>query len=236
MQKLIKNWIFTLIVCILLSVLSVLMFLDGAGVGDLYIGKGIIHILTAVVLLLYVIFALFPLVPRYTHGGVRAFLILEIAVLLVTVVAQMFNAAFTIPFFSTMQACSVVGLALWLHSSMHLIRAYIIKGLKDHKQVPLWLFCAYIVAGSLGVWQIVDPLIDNKYFIFAIGGLALVFAVIFAVFTVQNHKALPKKSKKEKKNAETDAVAAAPTMAELAAELVQEKPESAVVPADEKKE
>ena len=52
MQKLMKNWIFTLIVCILLSILSVLMFLDGVGVGDVHIGYRIIHVLTAVVLLL----------------------------------------------------------------------------------------------------------------------------------------------------------------------------------------
>ncbi|MBQ8356634.1 MAG: hypothetical protein IJX39_02375 [Clostridia bacterium] len=199
MQKLMKNWIFTMITCILLSVLAVLMFLDGFGVGDLYIGQAIIHILTAVVLLLYIIFALIPLVPRYRHGGVRAFLILEIFVLLLTAFAQAFSNAVSIPFFSTMQACSVVGLALWLHCSMQLIRAYLVKGVKEHRQVPLWLFCLYILLGAAGVWQMVKPLIANRYFIFGIAVLALVFAIIFGVFTVQNRKALPKKPKKEKK-------------------------------------
>ena len=206
MQKLMKNWIFTLIVCILLSILSVLMFLDGFGVGDVHIGYRIIHVLTAIVLLLYVIFAVIPLVPRYHHKGVRGFLILEIAVLLLTVFAQGFGSAVRIPFFSDMQACSVVGLALWLGAAMQLIRAYLVKGVEEQKQVPLWLFCIYILLAAVGVWQIVDPLIEDRYFIFGIAVLALVFAVIFGVFTAQNRKALPKKPKKEKKKTDADAV------------------------------
>ena len=220
MQKLMKNWIFTLTVCILLSILSVLMIVDGIGVGDLYIGQQIIHILTAVALLLYVIFAVIPLVARYRHKGVRAFLILEIAVLLLTVFAQGFGSAVRIPFFSDMQACSVVGLALWLGAAMQLIRAYLVKGIEEQKQVPLWLFCIYILLGAVGVWQIVDPLIENRYFSFVIAGIALVFAVIFGIFTAQNRKALPKKPKKEKKEEASDAapVAELPAPAEEAAQ------------------
>ena len=56
--------------------------------------------------------------------------------------------------------------------------------------------------GAIGVWQMVRPLIEDRYFVFAIAAVAAIFAVIFAVFTVQNHKALPKKPKKEKKVAE----------------------------------
>jgi hypothetical protein len=55
------------------------------------------------------------------------------------------------------------------------------------------------------VWQIVDPLIEDRYFIFGIAVLSLVFAVIFGVFTAQNRKALPKKPKKEKKKTDADA-------------------------------
>ena len=214
MQRIMKNWIFTLIVCALLLILSVLMLLDGVGVGDLYIGQQIIHILTAVGLLLYVIFAVIPLVPRYRHKGVRGFLILEIVVLLLTVFAQAFSADIPIPFFSDMQACSVVGLALWLGSAMQLIRAYLVKGIEEQKQVPLWLFCVYLLLGAVGVWQIVDPLIENRYFSFVIAGIALVFAVIFGVFTVQNRKALPKKPKKEKAGADATPVTELPVPVE----------------------
>lgn len=231
MQKLMKNWIFTLTVCILLSVLSVLMFLDGFGVGDLYIGQRIIHILTAVTLLLYVIFAVIPLVGRYRHKGVRGFLILEIAILLLTVFAQGFGSAVHIPFFSDMQACSVVGLALWLGAAMQLVRAYLVKGIEEQKQVPLWLFCIYILLGAVGVWQIVDPLIENRYFIFGIAVLALVFAVTFGVFTAQNRKALPKKPKKEKAKKTEGEGDAAPVVAELpvpAVEQTEQQPERQV--------
>ena len=225
MQKMMKNWIFTLIVCILLSVLSVLMFLDGFGVGDLYIGQQIIHILTAVTLLLYVIFAVIPLVARYRHKGVRGFLIAEIAILLLTVFAQGFGSAVRIPFFSDMQACSVVGLALWLGCAMQLIRAYLVKGVEEQKQVPLWLFCIYILLGAAGVWQIVDPLIEDRYFIFGIAVLSLVFAVTFGVFTAQNRKALPKKPKKEKTPKGEDTVAPVAELPAPAVEQTEEQPE-----------
>ena len=198
MQKLMKNWIFTLVTAILLAILSVLMFLDGFGVGDLYIGQKIIHILTAVVLLLYVLFGVCPLMLRYRHNGVRAFLGVEIAVLLLTVFGQLVNGStIAIPWLSTMQACSVVGLALWLSSSTQLIRAYLVRGAENQKQVPLWLFCIYILLSAVGVWQMVRPLISDRYFIFAIAVLALVFAAIFAVFTVQNHRNLPRRAKNQ---------------------------------------
>jgi hypothetical protein len=232
MQRIMKNWIFTLVTCILLTILSVLMFLDGAGVGDLYIGRGIIHMLTAVSLLIYVVLALCPLVPKYHTRSGRTFLIGEIVILTVTAVAQVGIEVFNnIPVLSKLAVCSVLGLAVWLRSSVMIVRAYLVQGivkpteqadgakedqlageqaeetqqkkkkktLRTLVRTPLWRLCTYILMGAIGVWQMVRPLIEDRYFVFAIAAVAGVFAIIFAVFTVQNHKALPPKPKKEKK-------------------------------------
>ena len=40
MQKLMKNWIFTLVTCVLLAILAVLAFLDSLGVGDVGLIRG----------------------------------------------------------------------------------------------------------------------------------------------------------------------------------------------------
>ena len=65
MQKLMRNWIFTLVVCILLAMFAVLLLLDNLGVtGEKYIAYQVIHVMTAVALAIYVILALCPMVPR----------------------------------------------------------------------------------------------------------------------------------------------------------------------------
>jgi hypothetical protein len=111
---------------------------------------------------------------------------------------------------------------------MQLVRAYLVKGIEEQKQVPLWLFCIYILLGAVGVWQIVDPLIENRYFSFVIAGIALVFAVIFGVFTAQNRKALPKKPKKEKTPKGEDAVAPVAELPVPAVEQTEQQPERQV--------
>ena len=123
MQKLMRKWIFTLITCILLTVLAVLMFLDGFDIGGLYIGGRLIHLVAAIALLLYVIFALFPMMVRY-KGILRIFVIGEIAILALTAVAHIFVGWFRIPLISSLEVCSVLGLALWLRGCMETVHAY----------------------------------------------------------------------------------------------------------------
>ena len=53
MQKLMKNWVFTLIVCILLAALAILMFLSGFKVGGLKIGNNILKIVAAAALTIW---------------------------------------------------------------------------------------------------------------------------------------------------------------------------------------
>ena len=231
MQKLMKNWIFTLIVCILLAILTVLTFLDSLHVGDLYLVQSILNILTAVMLAIYLILALFPLLKTY-RGKVQAFLMFEIVILLIAIVSQVCQQYFEIPILAEMQVCSIFGLALWLRCSVETVHAYLLNGEPDApkkekdkekqeeakketasaKRVPLWRLCMYIVLGAVGVWQMVEPLIKDRNFGFCIAGVSLVAATVFAYATVENRKALPKKPKKKKNvaaNSETTAVVVA---------------------------
>lgn len=224
MQRLVKNRIFTLIVCILLTMFAVLLVIDNLGlIGERYIAFHVIHVLTAVALIVYVVLALCPMVPRYKNNSGRIFLLVEIAVLLVTAVAQIGVELFRdLPILSDLQVWAVLGLAVWLRATVLTIRAYLLQGavpavplvaeaeVKEPSATPvapaepaegaapLWRVCLYLLLSAVGVWQIARP-VDDKYFIYGLIGATAVFATIFAVFTVQNQRvwreAHPKKVK-----------------------------------------
>lgn len=191
MEKLMKNWIFTLVICILLSILAVLMILGALDVKGLALAKNMLHLLAAVILVLYTVFAVIPLLPRY-GGTSRVFLILEIALLLLTVVAQASMQAFNIPFLSTLAVFSVFGLAMWLRGAVATVHAYLTQG---EKRPPLWQVCCFILLSAVGVWQLVRPLIADKNLLWFIGIVSAVAAVLFGYATAKNRGGHGKKKK-----------------------------------------
>jgi hypothetical protein len=213
-----KNWIFTLITCILLAILGVLMFLSGFEVGGMHIGRDIIHIVAAVALVLYTVFALFPLVVRY-RGILQGFVMGEVVILLLTAVAHIFMEYFAIPILSDLAVCSVLGLALWLRGAVETVHAYLSMREEDvKKRIPLWRLLLYILLSAVGVWQIAKPLVSDRVFIFVIGTISFIVAVIFGYATAMNRKAgadarLAKKAEKQKRKAEKKAAKVAPVAA-----------------------
>ena len=218
MQKLMKNWIFTMITCILLVMLAVLMFLGALGVKGVTLAQDILHLLVAIVLAIYMVFTLFPLLKR-RGGVVRVFVGVEIALLVLTIVGLV-CAQVNVPFFSSLQVCSVVGLAIWLRGAVEIIHAYRLQGTAAQKKVPLWALCLYILVSAFGVWQMAAPSIPDRYFLFVIGAISAVMAAIFGYATAQNRRAgsekreKKKKEKAAKKQAQTEKVPALPEKAE----------------------
>ncbi len=197
MQKLMKNWIFTMITCILLVMLAVLMFLGALGVKGVTLAQDILHLLVAIVLAIYTVFTLFPLLKR-RGGVVRIFVVVEIVLLTLTI-AGLVCAQVNVPFFSSLQVCSVVGLAIWLRGAVEIIHAYRLQGTAAQKKVPLWALCLYILVSAFGVWQMAAPSIPDKYFLFVIGAVAAVMATIFGYATAQNRRAGNAEREKKKK-------------------------------------
>jgi hypothetical protein len=197
MQKLMKNWIFTMITCILLAVLATVMLLGALEVKGFTLAKDILHLLVAVVLVIYIIFTLFPILWRY-RGVPRLFVLVEVALLILTAVALVF-AQINVPFFSSLQVCSVVGLAIWLRGAVEIVRAYVQKGTDGVKKTPLWALCLLILLCAFGVWQMANPTVKDKHFLFVIAAVSTVMATIFGVATAQNRKrSAPKRAKKSK--------------------------------------
>ena len=201
MQKLMKNWIFTLIVCILLAVLSVLMIVTGIRKGD-GIGTELLHILAAVALIIYVGFALFPMAAHH-RGVLQGFVIGEIIILLLTALAHILvNFDINIPLLATLPVCAVVGLALWLRGVVETVHAYLSNASTTEKnRIPLWRLLLYILLSAVGVWQMVRPL-DDVILLFLVGGIAAVIAAIFGYITVVNHKeSAPERAKRRAEKA-----------------------------------
>ena len=208
MQKLMKNWIFTMVTCILLALLTVVMLLGAFEVKGFTLANDILHLLVAVILAIYIVFTLFPLIARY-RGVMQIFVSIEIVLLMLAMVALAF-AQVNVPFFSALQVCSVVGLAIWLRGAVEIVHAYILQGTDNKKKTPLWALCLYILLCAFGVWQMAKPTIADKHFLFVIGGIALVMAAIFGYATVQNRRSSGGRKKKKKEDREKEARAEKP--------------------------
>ena len=213
MEKLMKNWIFTLVICILLSILAVLMILGALDVKGVNYAKQVLHLIAAVILVLYTIFAIIPMLPRY-RGVSRAFLVFEIALLLLTAVAQasMEIESMHIPVLSEMPVFSVFGLAMWLRGAVATVHAYLLQGTvhtaeqddaKKDKRTPLWAVCCLILLSAVGVWQMVRPLIADKNLLWFIGVVSAVAAALFGYATAKNRGGKGGKKKKKKSEEST---------------------------------
>ncbi|MBR3862064.1 MAG: hypothetical protein IKM42_00215 [Clostridia bacterium] len=233
MQKLMKNWVFTMITCILLLVLTIIMLLGALEAKGFTLAQDILHLLVAVVLGIYIVFTLFPMIVHY-RGVPQLFVGVEIVLLIIAMVALVF-AQVNVPFFSSLQVCSVVGLAIWLRGAVEIIHAYTLQGTQGKKKTPLWALCLYILLSAFGVWQMAAPTIEDKHFLFVIGGISLVMAVIFGYATAQNRKAAyggKKKKKKAKKGSEDSKPVAA--LEEPKPVVAEKEPVAAVTVTDEK--
>ncbi|MBQ8341930.1 MAG: hypothetical protein IJY22_06130 [Clostridia bacterium] len=197
MQKIMKNWIFTMVTAIVLFLLALFMILDGAGVADRFVTQSIIHEITAIFVACYVILVLCPMVPRY-QPLVRYFALGEIGLLSLTVLLIFLNTMVGIRWIENMVVCSVVGLVIWLRSVVELVGAYLIPT-DCEKRLPLWRICVYILTAALGVWQMANPLIGNRYLIFPVAALTLLLCAGLVVLTVRNRRALPPKVPKADK-------------------------------------
>lgn len=205
MQKLMKNLIFTAVSCVLLVALAVVLFLDGFDVGGMRMADRMLHLFAAVALVIYTVFALFPLVGRY-NGLLRGFVLGEIAILLVMALLQICMEWVVVPIAFLTRPCVLLGLVLWLRATVEILHAYLCAANKESEaRVPLWKLLFYMLLSALGVWQMAKPLISDKSFVFAIGTVAGVMGVLFAAMTVSNYRATApaRAAKKQKKQAET---------------------------------
>lgn len=125
------------------------------------------------------------MIPRYQRT-VRFFALGEIALLILVVVGIFFNTVSEIRWIEKMVLCSVVGLVIWLRCAVEMIQEFYSAAVL---KVPLWRYCLYLLAASVGVWQMASPSVGNRYLIFPISALTLLIAAGFALATVRNYRA-----------------------------------------------
>lgn len=233
MQKILKNWAFTLSICLLLVLVSVLMFLDGFEILTLHIGSRLLNLLFGVSLAAYALAVVFPGVVRY-RGVLQGFVIGELLVLLAMAVVQFFTTWAFIPFLSEWKLGAIVGLAAWMRGVTQIIHAYVSNAEGMAKaRVPFWRLLVFIAVGSVGVWQMAKPGISDADFVFVIALAAAVLGAFFALLTLMNYRATAdvRAAKKQEKLARMAAEAdqqeqkEATSSEETAMEVVAEKKE-----------
>ena len=218
MQKATKNWKFTLVVSILLAVLALLptalatwLILDITGTinNEMYQSTQIVHFLAAAVLCLYVLIGLIPMFTYY-RGRNIFFLVGEILVMAAMIFALI--GVEWLEWIPKINPCSAFGMALWLRTSVMIVRAYLqqnpppvesrpvlcaAEDEEDEKiarrqarekritaRTPLWLLCLLIPLSAAGVWQMASPLLDEAAFVWAIAIFALVIVLAALAFVV----------------------------------------------------
>lgn len=225
MQKVMKNWIFTLIIGVLLLALAAWLILDVTVIGEWsnFASIRFLNYLTAAVLVLYTAIGLIPMFTYY-RGKNIFFLIGEIVLTLAMAAVFVIVEIKLVDWIPQVNPCQAFGLALWLRMSVMIVRAYlqqdpppvesrpvliaadeedpekVARRRKKEKRItartPLWALCLLILASALGVWQMSAPLLNEEGCVWAIAIVAAAFVVVFTVLTVQNIMALPKKPKK----------------------------------------
>ena len=185
MQKIMKNWIVTMVTAILLTLLAVWMTLDGAGVGDMFYTQSIIHEITAIFIGCYTVLALLPMIPRYQKVA-RFFALGEIVLMGLVVVVVFFKVSTAVLFAEETVLCALIGFVIWARCVVESVDAFLKNGVEGAKTVPLWKFCLYLLLAAFGVWQMAMPSIANRYLIFPIAILVLAIAAGFALATVRN--------------------------------------------------
>ena len=194
MQKLLKNWVFTLVLTILLLAFGIIMFTS--------LGEKTMNILIAAGLLVYIVLVLIDNVIHY-RGKILVFAILEL------MVVTMFATGLLIEDFNIFGRFGIsgvngsVGFAMWLRSVVEIIHGYFLQSTegKHRFSLPKMLICIAFL--TLGVVLMCSPFIQEWVFRWGVGGSSLFGSLVMA-FTTMRNRSDKRKRKKKKMTANDD--------------------------------
>ena len=189
MEKLFKNWVFTLVVTIVLLVFGILMFTPiGTNVMNYIILCGIA--VYAILVLLYDVFSY--------RGMGKLLAVIEFLLILILMYAVV-STDFGI--FNTVGMNRCVGGFMWLRAVVEIMRLYAEPSRRGSKpSIGLGKMVVCIFAITMGTALIFTPPFKASYVQVLIGAVSLVTAVLFALYTIRCRRNKNKVAKKEEKN------------------------------------
>ena len=175
MKKLLKNKQFDLIAAVLLITLGAVMLILPKD-----FGLQMLELLTALALTLYIVFDLIDRV-RGSRGTVRILTIVELAVVMVLALGMLLQQFRVL---RITEVCSIVGLLLWMRGCIGLIRGNLLSVPESRKQDPVWHLFVSIAMVTVGTWQFVRPLMENRMLVYVLAAAAVLLGLYLCYLTV----------------------------------------------------
>lgn len=177
-MKLLKNWIFTLVMSVILIGFGIVMFVNPGDIMNILIASGIV---------VYIALVLVDNVVHY-RGKIQIFAGVELIIMAILALCLLTG---TTQFFDKIGIKGVnatVGFAMWLRAFIELIHGYYIRASVNKGQFSLLRLVIYVAFLTFGVALMASPVISDKFIQIFVGVSAVFGGVVMAILTYQNRK------------------------------------------------
>ena len=178
-----KSYLLFILAGILLMVAAVLLCPIWAGT-DLFFagwGNGLVDLLIAVCLVLYLVNYLFPKLLKRGSGAIHVLSIVEFVLLALIALGCVLSH---LAVFSVGDACSILGICLLCRGVVEIFRAYYHqRGSKF--TYPLWWLVVAIGMVVLGTYLFAKPIISDLHLLWGITILLLGYGLFLMIFGIR---------------------------------------------------
>ncbi len=182
MKRLIKNFVFDIILAVLSLALAIVM-LPPFG-----ISAKVLNVLLAIALVFYLLLYLLDKVV-HARGNLLILLIVEFSVISLIAIGLLFQQ---FGIFNISGVCRILGVVLWLRGAVSLIRAYFVVGTGAKKKYSLLIHMGYILLLSFGAYIFASPFISDLALCWIFSVAFFVTALVFTVLAVLSSPAKKK--------------------------------------------
>ncbi len=175
MSKLLKNWIFTLFVAIILVGFGVLMLVKG---------DDLMRYLIALALIVYIVLVLADNVLHY-RGTIQLVALIEMLIILALTLGMLFNG---LKFLPVDGVNATVGFVMWLRAAVEIVHGFLIRSGENKTEFTLPRLLIYILFLSFGVALMTSGFISELAIRIIVGVGAELAAVVFGYITYKNRR------------------------------------------------
>ena len=177
MSRLLKNWIFTLCITIVLLGFGILMLIKG---------DDLMKYLIAVALSVYIVLVLADNVLHY-RGTIQLVALAELIIILALMVGMLFDGLAFLP----VDGVNVtIGFVMWIRAVVEIIHGYLIKSGENKQSFTFPRLLAYIAFLSLGVALMTSNFITDTAIRVIVGVGSELAAIVFGYVTYKNRRAV----------------------------------------------
>lgn len=182
MKRLLKNFVFDIIVAVVSLALAIVM-LPPFG-----ISAKVLNVLLAIALVFYLVLYLLDKV-LHARGNLLILLIVEFSVISLIAIGLLFQQ---FGVFNISGVCRILGVVLWLRGAVSLVRAYFVAGTKAKRKYSLLIHMGCILLVSFGAYVFARPFISDLALCWIFSVTFFVTALVFTILAVLSSPAKKK--------------------------------------------